>query len=151
MCLCRVGSGFKGHGQGLIQMEILNTDSKEWRTNHAGIWRFPGRGKTKGKDPEMVSGEAMRARLEGWGSSKEARKAGVGRVSGRQWDLKGRSYWACMRWGSPSPGIRQGTQVFFSGGAIWSDFGLKKLRFVCNQVGVWLQLLTILRWILFER
>lgn len=49
--------------------------------------RIPGRGETKGKDPEMAAGEAMRAHLAGWGaggSSKEARKAGAGRASGRR-------------------------------------------------------------------
>lgn len=33
--------------------------------------RIPGRGKTKGKDPEMAAGEAIRTHLAGWGSSKE--------------------------------------------------------------------------------
>lgn len=40
--------------------------------------RIPDRGMTKGQEPEMVTGEVMRAPLAGWRSSEEARKAGAG-------------------------------------------------------------------------
>lgn len=88
---------------------LAQTRRNDTQTMQASGGRIPGRGKTKGEDPETAAGGAMRTHLADWGSSKEARKPGAG---GRR-VLKGGE---AHRAGPTEPACAEGGLFLVSGG-----------------------------------